>query len=191
MATCDHLSGATWRKHCSPTVGQPPPDHRLTVVNGGSQRWSTAVITAGPPVNGGGQRRSKAADHRRPPPDHRRTTGQPTGHGPGQIGSWAGSGSGKFHFPTNFVVVDYVVDPRVPLILGSPFLRTRRALIDVYREELTLRHDDEAVTFKVGQTLRYSYNDVVSINRIDVSSCLCAVCSKKLLRILESILRWP
>nr|GEW67488.1 reverse transcriptase domain-containing protein [Tanacetum cinerariifolium] len=39
---------------------------------------------------------------------------------------------GKFHFPTNFVVVDYVVDPRVPLILGRPFLRTIRALIDVY-----------------------------------------------------------
>ncbi|GKB52900.1 reverse transcriptase domain-containing protein, partial [Tanacetum coccineum] len=31
---------------------------------------------------------------------------------------------GKFHFPANFVVVDYNVDPRVPLILGRPFLRT-------------------------------------------------------------------
>ncbi|GKF79908.1 reverse transcriptase domain-containing protein, partial [Tanacetum coccineum] len=31
---------------------------------------------------------------------------------------------GKFHFPADFVVVDYVVDPRVPLILGRPFLRT-------------------------------------------------------------------
>nr|GEU81908.1 reverse transcriptase domain-containing protein [Tanacetum cinerariifolium] len=39
---------------------------------------------------------------------------------------------GKFHFPTDFVVVDYVVDPRVPLILGRPFLRIGRALIDVY-----------------------------------------------------------
>ncbi|GJS72990.1 reverse transcriptase domain-containing protein [Tanacetum coccineum] len=75
---------------------------------------------------------------------------------------------GKFHFPADFVVVDYVVDPRVPLILGRPFLRTERALIDVYGEELTLRVDDEAITFKVGQTSRYSYNDVVSINRIDV-----------------------
>ncbi|GJZ37506.1 reverse transcriptase domain-containing protein [Tanacetum coccineum] len=71
-------------------------------------------------------------------------------------------------FRLDFVVVDYVVDPRVPLILGRPFLRTARALIDVYGEELTLRVDDEAITFKVGQTSRYSYNDVVSINRIDV-----------------------
>nr|GEU42065.1 reverse transcriptase domain-containing protein [Tanacetum cinerariifolium] len=64
--------------------------------------------------------------------------------------------------------VDYVADPRVPLILGRPFLRTERALIDVYSEELTLRVDDEAITFKVGQTSKYSYNDAESINRIDV-----------------------
>ncbi|GKF43681.1 hypothetical protein Tco_0130233 [Tanacetum coccineum] len=75
---------------------------------------------------------------------------------------------GKFHFPADFVVVDYVVDPRVPLILKRPFLRMARTLINVYGEELTLRVDDESITFKVGQTLRYSYNDAVSINRIDV-----------------------
>ncbi|GKF21402.1 reverse transcriptase domain-containing protein [Tanacetum coccineum] len=39
---------------------------------------------------------------------------------------------GKFHFLADFVVVDYVVDPQVPLILGRPFLRMARALIDVY-----------------------------------------------------------
>ncbi|GJX78786.1 reverse transcriptase domain-containing protein, partial [Tanacetum coccineum] len=39
---------------------------------------------------------------------------------------------GKFYFPVDFVVVDYDVDPRVPLILGRPFLRTARALIDVH-----------------------------------------------------------
>nr|GFA96777.1 hypothetical protein [Tanacetum cinerariifolium] len=74
----------------------------------------------------------------------------------------------KFHFPTDFVVVDYVVDPCVPLILGRPFLRIGRALIDVYGEELTLRVNDEAITFKVGQTSKYFYNDVESINQIDV-----------------------
>nr|GFB42782.1 reverse transcriptase domain-containing protein [Tanacetum cinerariifolium] len=65
----------------------------------------------------------------------------------------------KFHFPIDFVVVDYVVDPRVPLIPGRPFLRTGRALIDVYGEELTLRVDDEAITYKVGKTSKYSYNN--------------------------------
>nr|GEU33352.1 reverse transcriptase domain-containing protein [Tanacetum cinerariifolium] len=80
---------------------------------------------------------------------------------------------GKFHFPTDFVVVYYVVDPRVPLILGRTFLRTERALIDVYGEELTLHVDDEAITFKVGQTSKYSYNDAESINRIDVIDIAC------------------
>ncbi|GKF79433.1 reverse transcriptase domain-containing protein [Tanacetum coccineum] len=45
---------------------------------------------------------------------------------------------GKFTFPADFVVIDYDVDPRVPLILGRPFLRTAHALVVVYREELTL-----------------------------------------------------
>ncbi|GJY81504.1 reverse transcriptase domain-containing protein [Tanacetum coccineum] len=80
---------------------------------------------------------------------------------------------GKFHFLADFAVVDYVVDPRVPLILGRPFLRTAHALIDVYGEELTLRVNDEAITFKVGRTSRYSYNDAVSINRIDVIDVAC------------------
>ncbi|GJS97007.1 reverse transcriptase domain-containing protein [Tanacetum coccineum] len=51
---------------------------------------------------------------------------------------------GKFHFPTDFVVVDFEADPRVPLILGRSFLRTGRALIDVYGEEITLQVNDEA-----------------------------------------------
>nr|GEW01397.1 reverse transcriptase domain-containing protein [Tanacetum cinerariifolium] len=51
---------------------------------------------------------------------------------------------GKFHFLTDFVVIDFEADPRVPLILGRSFLRTGRALIDVYGEEITLRVDHEA-----------------------------------------------
>nr|GFA23126.1 reverse transcriptase domain-containing protein [Tanacetum cinerariifolium] len=45
---------------------------------------------------------------------------------------------GKFTFPADFVVVDYESDPRVPLILGRPFLRTACALIDVHGEEMIL-----------------------------------------------------
>nr|GEY93534.1 reverse transcriptase domain-containing protein [Tanacetum cinerariifolium] len=56
---------------------------------------------------------------------------------------------GKFHFSTDFVVVDFKADPRVPLIFGRSFLRTSRALIDVYEEEITLRVNDEAVTFNL------------------------------------------
>ncbi|GKF08708.1 reverse transcriptase domain-containing protein, partial [Tanacetum coccineum] len=46
---------------------------------------------------------------------------------------------GVFQFPTDFVVVDFEPDPRVPLILRRCFLKTSRALIDIYESELTLR----------------------------------------------------
>nr|GEV99313.1 hypothetical protein [Tanacetum cinerariifolium] len=48
---------------------------------------------------------------------------------------------GKFTFPANFIIVDYESDPRVPFILGRPFLQTAHALIDVYGEEMILRDD--------------------------------------------------
>nr|GFA10381.1 reverse transcriptase domain-containing protein [Tanacetum cinerariifolium] len=74
-----------------------------------------------------------------------------------------------FHFSTDFVVVDFEADPRVPLILGRSFLRIGHTSIDVYEEEITLRVNDEAVTFNVNQTTRYSstYDDL-SVNRIDI-----------------------
>ncbi|GJY15415.1 reverse transcriptase domain-containing protein [Tanacetum coccineum] len=56
---------------------------------------------------------------------------------------------GKFTFLADFVVVDYEVDPRVPLILGRPFLRTAHALVDVHGEKLTLRVGDEELIFNV------------------------------------------
>nr|GEW18798.1 reverse transcriptase domain-containing protein [Tanacetum cinerariifolium] len=46
---------------------------------------------------------------------------------------------GVLHFLADFVVVDFEPDPRVPLILGRCFLKTGRALIDVYKGELTLQ----------------------------------------------------
>ncbi|GKD67085.1 reverse transcriptase domain-containing protein, partial [Tanacetum coccineum] len=55
---------------------------------------------------------------------------------------------GKFTFPADFVVVDYEVNSRVPLILRRPFLRTAHALIDVHAEELILRDVDERLIFK-------------------------------------------
>nr|GFC13504.1 reverse transcriptase domain-containing protein [Tanacetum cinerariifolium] len=39
---------------------------------------------------------------------------------------------GKFYFLADFVILYFVADPRVPLILGRPFLSTAHALIDVY-----------------------------------------------------------
>nr|GEW39414.1 reverse transcriptase domain-containing protein [Tanacetum cinerariifolium] len=81
---------------------------------------------------------------------------------------------GTFHFPANFVVIDFDADPRVPLILGRSFLKTERALIDVFKGELTLRVGKEAITFNLDQTSRYSanYNDTTA-KRIDVIDMAC------------------
>nr|GEV18769.1 DNA-directed DNA polymerase [Tanacetum cinerariifolium] len=54
----------------------------------------------------------------------------------------------KFYFPADFIVLDFIADPRVPLILGRPFLSTAHALIDVYEGEITLRHDEQSLTLK-------------------------------------------
>ncbi|GJR93076.1 reverse transcriptase domain-containing protein [Tanacetum coccineum] len=62
---------------------------------------------------------------------------------------------GNFHFPTDFVVVDFEADPRVPLILGRSFLRTSCALIDVYEGELILRDGNEQITFHINGTSKH------------------------------------
>ncbi|GKC38466.1 reverse transcriptase domain-containing protein [Tanacetum coccineum] len=76
---------------------------------------------------------------------------------------------GKFTFPANFVIVDYESDPRVPLILGIPFLQTARALIDVHGEEMILRDGDERLTLNMRHdTSNYSNQPhKESINMID------------------------
>nr|GEV29689.1 DNA-directed DNA polymerase [Tanacetum cinerariifolium] len=81
---------------------------------------------------------------------------------------------GKFHFLTDFVVVDFEADPRVPLILERSFLRIGCALIDVYGEEITLGVNEESITFNLNQTMRYSstYDDN-SVNRVDVIDIAC------------------
>ncbi|GJT09130.1 reverse transcriptase domain-containing protein, partial [Tanacetum coccineum] len=93
---------------------------------------------------------------------------------------------GTFLFPADFMVVDYVADPRVPLILGRPFLRMARALIDVHGEQMTLRHDDQSVTFKVGDTKTFSYNIIESVNRVDVIDIACEEYVQEVLKISKS-----
>ncbi|GKG06465.1 reverse transcriptase domain-containing protein, partial [Tanacetum coccineum] len=88
---------------------------------------------------------------------------------------------GKFHFPIDFVVVDFEADPRVPLILGRSFLRTGRALIDVYGEEITLRVDSKAFAFNLDQTTRYSSTNDKSVNRIDIIDAVCEEYASELL----------
>ncbi|GJR60140.1 reverse transcriptase domain-containing protein [Tanacetum coccineum] len=77
---------------------------------------------------------------------------------------------GSFHFPTDFVVIDFEADHRVLLILGRSFLRTGRALIDVYEGELILKDGDERLIFHVDKHPQKHANESIKmINFIDVS----------------------
>nr|GEU46143.1 hypothetical protein [Tanacetum cinerariifolium] len=93
---------------------------------------------------------------------------------------------GKFTFPADFVVVDYESDHRVPLILGRPFLRTARALIDVHSKEMILCDRDERLALNMKHdTANYSnhhHRDSVNlINIFNISSedCLEDLVSNK------------
>nr|GFB98336.1 reverse transcriptase domain-containing protein [Tanacetum cinerariifolium] len=89
---------------------------------------------------------------------------------------------GVFHFPADFVVVDFEPDPRVPLILRRCFLKTSRALIDVQKGELTLRIRNEAITYNLDQTVRYSANyNQMTANKIDAVESACEEYSQKVL----------
>nr|GFA97448.1 reverse transcriptase domain-containing protein [Tanacetum cinerariifolium] len=75
---------------------------------------------------------------------------------------------------TDFVVVDFEPDLRVLLILERCFLKTGRALIDVHKGELTLRIRNEAITYNLDQTSRYSANyNQMTANKIDVTDEAC------------------
>nr|GEX63392.1 reverse transcriptase domain-containing protein [Tanacetum cinerariifolium] len=89
---------------------------------------------------------------------------------------------GKFHFLADFIFVDFDADPRVPLILGRSFLKTGRALVDVFEGELILRVGKEAITFNLNQTSRYSanYNDMTA-KQIDVINMACEEYSQEVL----------
>ncbi|GKF56953.1 reverse transcriptase domain-containing protein, partial [Tanacetum coccineum] len=95
---------------------------------------------------------------------------------------------GKFTFPADFVVVDYDVDPRVPLILGRPFLQTAHALVDVHGEELTLRVGDEKLVFNVESTLKFrrKHGDE-SIHEIDILYITCENHFHEVLNVQKSI----
>ncbi|KAI3759834.1 hypothetical protein L6452_07929 [Arctium lappa] len=62
----------------------------------------------------------------------------------------------KFIFPADFLVLDYEADKNVPIILGRSFLATDRTLIDVQKGELTMRVNDQQVTFNVFKSLKFN-----------------------------------
>nr|GEV29357.1 reverse transcriptase domain-containing protein [Tanacetum cinerariifolium] len=72
---------------------------------------------------------------------------------------------GKFYFPADFVVLDFIADPRVPLILGRPFLSTAHAIINVHEREIIIRQDQQSLTIQCGDIP--SIKKVKQVNKID------------------------
>nr|GEY31045.1 reverse transcriptase domain-containing protein [Tanacetum cinerariifolium] len=72
---------------------------------------------------------------------------------------------GKFYFPADFVVLDFIADPRVLLILGRPFLSTAHVIINVHEIEIILRQDQQSLTIQCADIP--SIKKFKQINKID------------------------
>nr|GFA38925.1 reverse transcriptase domain-containing protein [Tanacetum cinerariifolium] len=64
----------------------------------------------------------------------------------------------KFYFPTDFVVLDFIADPRI-----------------------ILRHDDQSLTLKCGDKPSISYNNFLSLNKVDLIDANCEEYSQEVL----------
>lgn len=59
-----------------------------------------------------------------------------------------------FIFPADFIILDYEEDHDIPIILGRPFLVTGRIIIDMRKGELTMRVQDQEITFNVFKAMK-------------------------------------
>nr|GEY68243.1 reverse transcriptase domain-containing protein [Tanacetum cinerariifolium] len=70
---------------------------------------------------------------------------------------------GNFYILADGVVLDFIADPRVPLILGRPFLGTAHPIIDVYEGKIILRHEKQSLMLKCAETP----SNFESLNKMD------------------------
>ncbi|KAI5387726.1 hypothetical protein KIW84_073717 [Lathyrus oleraceus] len=61
----------------------------------------------------------------------------------------------KFVFPVDFVILEMTEDEEIPLILGRPFLETRRCLINIEEGTMTSMVYDEELKIDVRNTMKY------------------------------------
>ncbi|KAD5803341.1 hypothetical protein E3N88_14701 [Mikania micrantha] len=93
----------------------------------------------------------------------------------------------KFVFPADFVILDMEADDRVPLIMGRPFLRTAKAMIDVFEGKITLSVGEENVTFDVRKLMKHSNDQDDSVYFLDsfipyIDRCLDYISGSDLLK---------
>nr|GEU57183.1 reverse transcriptase domain-containing protein [Tanacetum cinerariifolium] len=89
----------------------------------------------------------------------------------------------------NLKLADHSIS-RPVRVVEDVYVKTRRALIDVFKGELTLRVGKEAITFNLDQTSRYSanYSDITA-KRIDVIDMACEEYSQEVLGFSDTISR--
>lgn len=80
---------------------------------------------------------------------------------------------GKFIIPVDFIILDFKVDDKVPLILGRPFLATGASIINVKAGTLKMRVDDKEELFRVYQEINLPthYRDICKINVLSDAKC--------------------
>nr|GFC39427.1 hypothetical protein [Tanacetum cinerariifolium] len=71
--------------------------------------------------------------------------------------------------------------------VGRPFLSTAHALIDVYEGEIILRHDDQSLTLKCGDTPSNSYNNLESLNKVVLIDATCKEYSQEVLGFTDDV----
>ncbi|CAJ2635425.1 unnamed protein product [Trifolium pratense] len=64
----------------------------------------------------------------------------------------------KFMFPIDFVVMDIEEDDDVPLILGRPFMKTARMMIDIDDGVMKVRVQDEEVSFNLWEAMKHPHD---------------------------------
>jgi len=87
----------------------------------------------------------------------------------------------KYIFSVDFVVLDNDEDVEVPLILGRPFLRTSKALIDMEGGELTLRIGDDKLTYRLAEAMRHSLDFDDTLYFLDTTNDLIDDCVQEML----------
>nr|GFC36645.1 hypothetical protein [Tanacetum cinerariifolium] len=73
-------------------------------------------------------------------------------------------------------------------VAENVFVKVAHALIDVYKGKITLRHDDQSFTLKCGDTPSISYNNLESLNKVDLIDATCEEFSQAVLGFTDDVL---
>ena len=85
----------------------------------------------------------------------------------------------KFLFPVDFVVMDMEEDAEVPLILGRPFMKIAKVIIDVDKGKLKVCAQEEEVSFDVFEAIKHP-SGAKECFRVNVLDEVCAKQEKRI-----------